>query len=182
MSHIYCFYLIPCNNGVFGKSSYHAQNLPYLLQTTVLARNGIYHTGTGLYGTCHYMQGLYFMACTVPNLYSSFLSPKTPLGAKFRMSLMSKQTSLLEDSDDAIRWTMLPQYFVKPLRTLWESGEIESYRISLRESPPDMKISRLQEVLMSSMRPITPLGPWLILNGSIHQRVKRRQAKRTECL
>ncbi len=31
------------------------------------------------YGTCHYMQGLYFMACTVPKLYSSFLSPKTPL-------------------------------------------------------------------------------------------------------
>ncbi len=25
------------------------------------------------------MQELYFMACTVPNLYSSFLSPKTPM-------------------------------------------------------------------------------------------------------
>ena len=33
------------DNGVFGKSSYHAKNVPYLLQATVLARNGIYHTG-----------------------------------------------------------------------------------------------------------------------------------------
>ncbi len=31
------------------------------------------------YGICHYMQGLYFVACTVPNLYSSFISPKTPI-------------------------------------------------------------------------------------------------------
>ncbi len=31
------------------------------------------------YGTCHYMQELFFVACTVPNLYSSFLSPKTPM-------------------------------------------------------------------------------------------------------
>ncbi len=56
-------------NGVFGKSSYHAKNVPYLLQTTVLAWTG----------TCHYMQGLHFMAPTVPNLYSSFLPPKTPI-------------------------------------------------------------------------------------------------------
>ncbi len=32
-------------NGVFGKGSYHAKNVPSLLQATVLARNGIYHTG-----------------------------------------------------------------------------------------------------------------------------------------
>ncbi len=36
------------DSGVFGKSSYHAKNVPYLLQTTVLARNGIYHTSYGL--------------------------------------------------------------------------------------------------------------------------------------
>ncbi len=29
------------HNGVFGKSSYHAKNVPYLLQTTALAWNGI---------------------------------------------------------------------------------------------------------------------------------------------
>ena len=34
--------------GVFGKSSYHAKNVPYLLQTTVLLGNGIYHTDNGL--------------------------------------------------------------------------------------------------------------------------------------
>ncbi len=31
------------------------------------------------------MQGLYFMACTVPNLYSSFLSPKTPMRKQYKM-------------------------------------------------------------------------------------------------
>ncbi len=35
------------------------------------------------YGTCRYMQGLYLMACTVPNLHSSFLSPKTPMFPDF---------------------------------------------------------------------------------------------------
>ncbi len=74
----------------FGKRSYHAKNVPSLLQATLVARNGIYHTGIRLYHanesivwgtgkTCHYMQELYFMACTVLNLYLSFLSPKTPL-------------------------------------------------------------------------------------------------------
>ncbi len=31
------------------------------------------------YGTCHYRQELYLMACTVPNLYLNFFSPKTPM-------------------------------------------------------------------------------------------------------
>ena len=29
------------------------------------------------------------------------------------------QSTLLENSDDTIRWTMLSQHFVKPLHTLW---------------------------------------------------------------
>ena len=47
--------------GVFGKTIYHAKNVPSLLSDTILAGNGIYHASNDLwYGTCHYMQGLYF--------------------------------------------------------------------------------------------------------------------------
>ena len=44
------------------------------------------------YGTCHYMQGLYFMAFTVPNLYSSFLLPKTPICLRFLQNLFCAVT------------------------------------------------------------------------------------------
>ncbi len=47
LMYYYCA-ILSQHNGVFGKRSYHAKNVPYLLQTTVLAWNGIYHTSNGL--------------------------------------------------------------------------------------------------------------------------------------
>ncbi len=61
--------------GVFGKRSYNAKKVPFLLQDNYFTSKEWYLPYR------HYMQG--FMACTLPNLYLSFLSPKTPLRSPF---------------------------------------------------------------------------------------------------
>ncbi len=47
------------NIGVFGKRSYHSKNVPFIATSYFTSRE-LYLR----YGTCGYMQGLYFMACT----------------------------------------------------------------------------------------------------------------------